>query len=88
MADHGIYAEPDPVKCDQMSDIDPQLGMTTEVPDVQAIEVEAEQAQTLGDPCAHGFPFRIGDGFNIRPRATGSTLNSGRLSTSVIVLQD
>ena len=57
LVDGGVDAEPEPVEGEQMADVDAELGMAAQVPGVQVVEVNVQQAQGPGRSCAHVSPF-------------------------------
>ena len=54
LVDGGVDAEPDPVEGGEVGDVDAELGVAAQVPGVQVVEVNAQQAQGLDRFRAHG----------------------------------
>ena len=53
LVDGGIDAEPESVERREMGDVDAELGVATEVPGVEVVEVNVQQAQGLSRFRAH-----------------------------------
>ena len=53
--DRGVDAKPESVESHEMGDVDAELGVTAQVPGVQVVEVNVQQAQGLSRFRAHRF---------------------------------